>query len=182
VVLQHVSCRAASIGFACAEDDAPGAEHRNKESAATLSPYRTTRYGAVTAFLASSSVHSDLLAHSLRVPNAIQIFTKYRRPAGSRQGKPLFKINEVSMQSEFSNDRIENSMLFQNSCRTDVILDPSILRRRSAACELVHIHSIVSLQICRLGTFRKRRASLTKSTWGRADIAIACAEVRMDPS
>ena len=62
MVVKNVSRRALSAGFAREEDDARGAEHRN-ETAATLSPYRTMRRDAVTAFLAGSSVHGDLLAY-----------------------------------------------------------------------------------------------------------------------
>jgi hypothetical protein len=79
-----------STGFAGEEDDARGAEHRN-ESSATLSPYRTMRYGAVTAFLASNSVHGDLLAHVIACANAIRQFFRYIAPAGSQQGKPFSK-------------------------------------------------------------------------------------------
>jgi hypothetical protein len=85
VVPQHVSRRTLCTGFACEENDACGAEHRN-ESTTTLSAYRTMRYGAVTACLASSSVHGDLLAHAIARANAIQQFLQYGSPAGSQQG------------------------------------------------------------------------------------------------
>jgi len=88
VIPQDGSRRTLSTGFAREEDDACGAEHRNKESAAALSPYRTMRYGAVTAFLASSSVHGDLLAHVNARANAIRQFLRQDSPAGSQHGKP----------------------------------------------------------------------------------------------
>jgi hypothetical protein len=67
------------------------------------------RYGAVTAFLASNSVHGDLLAHVIARANAIRhLFGMLRLPVRSRTS--LFP-NEclVSPQSELSNDQVENS-------------------------------------------------------------------------
>jgi hypothetical protein len=61
VVLQDVSGRTLSAGFAREENDARSAEYRNKESTTTFSSSRTMRYAVVTAFRASSSVDSDLL-------------------------------------------------------------------------------------------------------------------------
>jgi hypothetical protein len=45
----------------------------------------------VTAFLASSSVHSDLLAHVIARANAIRQFLQYGPPAGSQQGTPVIQ-------------------------------------------------------------------------------------------
>jgi hypothetical protein len=118
VVLQGSSRRALSTGFACEEDDARGAEHRN-ESTAAFSPYRTMRYGVVIAFLASSLVHGDLLAHGIARANAIRQLLQYGSPAGSQQARLLFKISVwVSLQSEFSNDQVENSALLSKRLRS----------------------------------------------------------------
>jgi hypothetical protein len=74
VIPQDISRCTLRTSFAHAEDDAGGADHRNKESAATLSSYRTMRYRAITAFLICSSVHGDLLVHAIARANAIRQF------------------------------------------------------------------------------------------------------------
>jgi hypothetical protein len=91
VVLQDVSRRTLSVGFAREEGNARGAEHRNKESTPTLAPHRTMRYGVVTAFLASSSVHSDLLAHIIARANAIRQFLQYGPRGWFAAGKPVIQ-------------------------------------------------------------------------------------------
>jgi hypothetical protein len=48
------------------------------------------RYGVVTAFLASSSVHRDLLRMLLRVPMQSDI-PQYGSPTGSRLGQPVIR-------------------------------------------------------------------------------------------
>jgi hypothetical protein len=60
VILQDISRRALSAGFVREQDNERGAEHRNKESAATVPSCRTIWYGEATGFLASSSVHGNL--------------------------------------------------------------------------------------------------------------------------
>jgi hypothetical protein len=94
-----------STGFARKEDDTSGGEHRN-ESIATLSPYRTMRYGLIPAFLASSLVHSDLLAHVIARAKAIRQLLQYDSPAASA-GKPPFKIGVWCHRSADSN-QVEN--------------------------------------------------------------------------
>ena len=96
MVLQDGSRRALSTGFAREEDDARGAEHRN-ESTAIFSPYRTMRYGVVIAFLASSLVHGDLLAHVIARANAIRQLLQYGSPAGSQQARLLFKNKRLGL-------------------------------------------------------------------------------------
>src|ERR1700731_305905 len=59
-MLQDISRRALSAGFVREQDDERGAEHRNKESTATVPTCRTMRYGEATDFLANSSVHGNL--------------------------------------------------------------------------------------------------------------------------
>src|SRR4029078_11187383 len=66
---QDVAPRTFLAGFAREEDDPRGAQHRNA-STAISSPHRTMRYGALTAFLASNSVHGALLAHVTARANA----------------------------------------------------------------------------------------------------------------
>ena len=89
-MLQDVSRRTLGTGFAREEDDARGAEHRY-ETTATSSSYRTMRYGVVTAFLASSSVHGDLLAHVIARANAIRQLLQYGPRVGSRQASLSLK-------------------------------------------------------------------------------------------
>ena len=83
-------------------------------AAATLSPYRTMRYGAVTAFLASNSVHGGLLAHVMRVPMQSDNFFSIVRVSVRGRASLLFKNRRlVSLQSVFSNDQVENSAAFK---------------------------------------------------------------------
>ena len=90
-VLQDVSRRALSTGFAREREDARGAERRNKERTAALSPHRTMRYGVVTAFLAISPVHGNLPAHAIARANAIRQLLQYGPRVGSRQASLPFK-------------------------------------------------------------------------------------------
>jgi hypothetical protein len=70
------------------------------------------RYGAVIAFLASSSVHSDLLAHVIARANAIRQFLQYGSFAAGQACYSKISV-WVSLQSEFSNDQVENSAAFK---------------------------------------------------------------------
>jgi hypothetical protein len=117
VVSQDVSRRTLSTGFASAEDDPRGAEHRNKESIATLSPYRTMRDGAVTAFLASNSVHGDLLAHVIARANAIDNSLSMVRAAGSQQGNMPFKT-QLRSHGNLSSRTFENSAPLSGQLRS----------------------------------------------------------------
>jgi hypothetical protein len=109
-----------STGFASAEDDARGAKHRNK-SIATLSPYRTMRDGAVTAFSTGNSVHSDPLAHVIARANAIRKFFSMARAAARSRQPAIQNSAQVSLQSEFSNVGLRTARCFHDSCGTDAI-------------------------------------------------------------
>ena len=80
MILQDISRRALSAGLAREQDDARGAEHRNKESTATVPSCRTMRYGAATDFLASSSVHGNLSCACYGALNTIRQLLQYGRP------------------------------------------------------------------------------------------------------
>jgi hypothetical protein len=109
------------------------------------------RYGVVTAFLASSSVHTTFLRMLLRVPMQSDNSFSMGPPTGSQLASLLFENSVcVSLQSEFSNDQIENSALLSNGRGTEPISDQRILPWRFAACELAYIHSNFSLPLCRL--------------------------------
>jgi hypothetical protein len=125
-------------GFAREEDDPRGAEHRNAGNA-TSSPHRTMRYG----FLASSSVHGDLLAHVIARANAIRQIVQYGPRVGSRQGKPAIQkiCVWVSRQCRFSNDQFENRAVFKSGCEAGAISEQTIRRWRLAVCELLYISS-----------------------------------------
>jgi hypothetical protein len=71
------------------------------------------RHGAVTAFLARSSVHGDLPAHVIARANAIRKFLRMIRAAGSQQAW-------ISLQSEFSNNEVENGALLSKRLRRDI--------------------------------------------------------------
>jgi hypothetical protein len=61
VILQDISRRALSAGFAREQkNDECGAEHRDKQSTATVPSCRTMRYGVTTGFRVSSSIHGNL--------------------------------------------------------------------------------------------------------------------------
>jgi len=49
------------------------------------------RYGVVTAFLASSPVHGNLLAHAIARANAIRQLLQYGPRVGSRQASLSLK-------------------------------------------------------------------------------------------
>ena len=112
MVLQDVSRRTLSTGFAREEDDTRGAEHRN-ETTAILSSFRTMPNGVVTAFLASSSIHGDLLEHVVRAPTQSDNSFGMIRADGSQHARLLLRNRRLALQSEFSNDRVENSAAFK---------------------------------------------------------------------
>jgi hypothetical protein len=97
-----------SDGFAREQDDARGAEHRNKASTATAPSFRTIRYGVATDLLASGSVHSNLScacngACSIQSDNCFSMFGPPVRSWASL----LFEHSVwISRQSKFSNDQI----------------------------------------------------------------------------
>src|SRR5258708_36954952 len=109
--LQDISRRALSAGFAREQDDARGAEHRNKESTATVPSYRTMRYGAATDFLASSSVHSNLscACYGACSTQSANCFSMVDPPVRSWASLLFEHSVWVSRQSKFSNDQIENA-------------------------------------------------------------------------
>ncbi|MCK1512971.1 hypothetical protein IVB22_10355 [Bradyrhizobium sp. 190] len=83
----------------------------------------------------------------------------------------------VSLQSEFSNDQVENS--FQSDCGTDAMSDQRILRWRFAVCEVVYIRSERFLAgMSLVGTFRTSQAMAAvsvvegkRTTAGRCSIS-----------
>jgi hypothetical protein len=60
LVLQGISRRALTSGFAREQKDARGAERRDDEDSATVPSKRMIEYGLATGFLASSSAHNGL--------------------------------------------------------------------------------------------------------------------------
>jgi hypothetical protein len=60
LVLQDISRRALTSGFAREQEDARGAERRYDEDSATVPSKRMIQYGLATDFLASSSGHNGL--------------------------------------------------------------------------------------------------------------------------
>jgi len=62
------------------------------------------------------------------------------RADGSQHARLLLRNRRLALQSEFSNDQVENSAAFKMAAEADAISDQSIPRWRVAACELVYIH------------------------------------------
>ena len=110
------------------------------------------------------------LRMSLRVPmQSGNCFSMVRVSVRGRASL-LFKIGVwVSLQSEFSNDQVENS--FQSDCGAGAISHHRILRRRFAVCELAYIHSKRFLAgVALVGTIRAAQAIAAMSVVeGRAD-------------
>lgn len=139
------------------------------------------RHGVIIAFLASSSVYSELLAHAIALANAIRQLLQYGPPTGSQLGQLVCRNSVwVWRQSEFSKDQIENSALLSSGCGTDPISDQRILRWGFAVCELVYIHSNYFLPLCRLLALRRiaperpQRPLLEESRTRRAERSDRC--------
>jgi hypothetical protein len=95
------------------------------------------------------------------------------RAAGSQQARLLLRNRRLALQSEFSNDQVENSAAFKMAAEPTRRSDQSILRWRFAVCELVYIHAKHFLAcMLLLGT---------KPTWQQSLMMSACGAVDAPP-
>jgi hypothetical protein len=135
------------------------------------------RYGGVTAFLANSSIHGDLLAHA----KAIRQFLQYDPRGWFAASEPVIQKLAFGSHCNLSSrtTRLRIARCFQNGGGTDAISDQSILRWRFAVCELVYIHARGFLTgMSLVGTWRTSQVQPRMSAIGAvADVGMANAEV-----